>query len=415
MLVISTTSASRTTPCGSVGPAHEAKALAEPETLVQRQARAAVGLLAVGHRPVVLEPGVRHARAASRSATRSIVWTSLSGSMRPDRDDGLRPRRRHGLPAADAARCRARGSSPGRCRALPPSRRWRRVTGETTSAPGVGGARQPAGEPRRRRSGCPATIAAARRRQVGLAHVDAVLGEHHRRAVQRLVHERRHRGPARGGDVQDVGRRASARPRCARPSRASGRAPRPRPGRASGACPPRGSRSASTSRRRRGTPPSRARAEDAAARRAGWRRHHDQGLDDGLACRRPSRQVAHERRGQLAARRAGRSGAGARPRGSSSDHTSMRPTCAGVRRELEERPAGRAGATIGRTCQSNSVRLAHEQVAPRADAAHRRRGRCPPWSAARALRRRRRAGVALAGGATTPPATGRSRTGTPTS
>ena len=51
MLVMSTTSAAAHRGVGIAGRAHEAKALAQPEALVQRQARAAVGLLASGTGP----------------------------------------------------------------------------------------------------------------------------------------------------------------------------------------------------------------------------------------------------------------------------------------------------------------------------------------------------------------------------
>ena len=67
-----------------------------------------------------------------------------------------------------------------------------------------------AGEPARQPRGGEAAagrVAAAHGGEVGLAHEDAVLRQHHRRAVQGLVDERRDRRPARRGDVQDVGGR----------------------------------------------------------------------------------------------------------------------------------------------------------------------------------------------------------------
>ena len=70
--------------------------------------------------------------------------------------------------------------------------------------PGVGAAGEPACEPGGREPAA-GRAAVADRREVGLAHVDAVLGQHHRRAVQRLVHDGGDRRPAGGRDVQDVG------------------------------------------------------------------------------------------------------------------------------------------------------------------------------------------------------------------
>ena len=70
---------------------------------------------------------------------------------------------------------------------------------------GVGRAGQAAGQSGRSEAGT-GGAPVADCRQIGLPHVDAVLGKHHRCSVDRLVHECGDRGPAGGRDVQDVGR-----------------------------------------------------------------------------------------------------------------------------------------------------------------------------------------------------------------
>ena len=224
------------------------------------------------------------------------------------------------------------------------------VTGRDDVGGRVGHARQPAGQARRGEA-APGRVAVARGGQVGLAHVDAVLGEDHRRAVQRLVHERGDRRPARGGHVQHVGvgrrRRRGARDpverlverrrldeverrRRAGLGRRARRGPR--------AAPPRNA----------AQPRSRAERAAHAGRVPPAPRPR---RDDGVGVALPADQVAHEHGGQR--RRRGRAERRGRP-----------PRAAPRTTPRSARPRGRAaaartsaavpsGATIGSTCQSN--------------------------------------------------------------
>ena len=189
-----------------------ARAAHEPEAVVEPEARGA-GPCTTGRRPpgramTARSRGTSRAGSASRTstATRSIVCTSFSGSMRPIATTVRVSRRRLGLVGLADAVVDHAGSCPGR-RPAPtrPASRWPRTRGATTSARAVGGERETAREARRREALAGRRTGCARGREVALAHVDAVLGEQDRRAVERLVHERGDRGPARGRDMQQVG------------------------------------------------------------------------------------------------------------------------------------------------------------------------------------------------------------------
>ena len=147
---------------------------------------------------------------------------------------------------------------------------------------------------------------------------------------------------------------------------------------------------------RRGTPPSRGRERKTRRTPAGMAPAPDP-APPTTASGSPSQPTRLRARigGQRladAARRAPRAPAAC---GSSSDHTSMRPTSRACVGQLE----GRRPSVGGDDRQHLPVepgQALDEQVAPRADAAHRRRGRSPPWSAARAAGRGRAARARLA-------------------
>ena len=240
------------------------------------------------------------------------------------------------------------------------------VTGRDDVGARVGAAGQAAGEPRGGEAAA-RRAAVADRGEVGLAHVDAVLGQHHRRAVQRLVHERGDRRPAGGRHVAARPPRAPGRPPCARPSRASGRGARRRAGRAPAACRPRRRARASTSpsAAEEARPSRPGRAERAAhARRDGAGTTRTPSISASVS---PFQPISSRTSTAGSAGRAGRRDRPA-PRGSRSDQTSIGPCLARVRRQLE---AARLPVR-GDDRQHDPVELGqavHEQVAPRAHAA----------------------------------------------
>ena len=231
----------------------------------------------------------------------------------------------------------------------------------------VGHAREAARQPRRgeARAG---RVAVARGGQVGLAHVDAVLGEDHRRAVQRLVDDRGDRRPAGGGHVQDVGvRRRGGRgarhpvQRLIEPrglDEVEGR-------RRAGLGHALGEDLAQRTQERR---PAAVRAKDAAYA-GGVAPAPGPGRDDRVDVALPADEVAHQDGGQHladAARGAARAPALGQLLGPHLDA----PDLAGVLGQLE----GRRPAVGGDDRQHLPVepgQALDQQVTPRADAAHR--------------------------------------------
>ena len=204
-----------------------------------------------------------------------------------------------------------------------------------------------------------------------------MLGEHHRRAVQRLVHERRDRRPAGGGHVQHVGLRASARPRCARPSTASGRAcaasTRSSARRRAGL---RDALAEHLARARAGTRPSRAASGTRGARRRGCGgTRSTRRAPPSVSPSQPSRWRTSTA-GQLGARALERRSRA--PRGSvlrpHLDRARPRARAAAARRAARAcRAERRSAGPASRTRPARST----QQVAPRAHAADRRTGTCP--------------------------------------
>ena len=330
---------------------------------MQRQAGAAVVLLPPGHRAVVLEARVRdEGQRLGRHPQHGV--DVLERVDAPDRDHGPRARgerrlRRWAQPVVeheDLGRVDAEPHLPVRV-----------GVGHRRDHVGrlVGHAREAAGQARRgeARAG---RIAVARGGQVGLAHVDAVLGEDHRRAVQRLVDDRGDRRPSGRRHVQDVGvRRRGGRgprhpverlvqPRCLDEVERRRRAGLGRAlgedfaqGIEEGGPPAVGAKDAPHARRDgAGT---RSRPPRSPRRRPPSRR-------DGA----PGRRAGPRRRGAPSA-------AGARPWAA----PRTTPRCARPRGACSgsSKVGGRpSGATIGSTCQSNPVRLltsrSHHELTP---------------------------------------------------